>query len=239
MPRVRTIVVTGTGTGVGKTVVTAAVAALARAAGQHVVVVKPAQTGVRPGERGDLAEVTRLSGVDDTVELARHPEPLAPATAARRAGAPAVTVAEVVTAVRGLTADLVLVEGAGGLLVRLNDGVGPHPPETVADVAAGLGADVLLVADAGLGVLNAAALSAEALDRRRIPLLGVVVGAYPDEPGLAERTNLVDLPAVTGTPLLGVLPAGLGVLGPDALREAAECGLGPVLGGRWSAAGTG
>lgn len=233
MPRVRALVVTGTGTGVGKTVVTAAVAALALAAGERVAVVKPAQTGVGPDEAGDLAEVTRLAGVVDTLELARHPEPLAPATAARRAGAVPVAAAAVVAAVRGCDADLVLVEGAGGLLVRLND-LG----ETLADVAAGLGADVLLVADAGLGVLNAAALSAEALDRRGIPLLGVVVGAYPDESGLAEQTNLVDLPVYTGAPLLGVLPAGLGSLGPEALREAAECGLGPVLGGRWSAAGT-
>lgn len=238
--RVRTLVVTGTGTGVGKTVVTAAVAALAREAGRRVVVVKPAQTGVAPGEPGDLAEVGRLAGVTELRELARYPEPLAPATAARRAGAAPVTAAEVVAAVReDDDADLVLVEGAGGLLVRFDDGDAGRPPGTVADVAAGLDAEVLLVAHAGLGVLNAAALTAEALRRRGVGLLGVVVGAYPDEPDLAERTNLDDLPAVTGAPLLGVLPSGLAAADPHRFREAARCGLGPVLGGRWSAAGTG
>lgn len=242
------MIITGTGTGVGKTVVTAAVAALARAAGERVTVVKPAQTGVAPTEDGDLADVVRLVGEADaadagaghgagpvhTVELARYPEPLAPATAARRAGAPPLMAAQVVDAVRGLDgdADLVLVEGAGGLLVRFND-LG----ETVADVAAGLAAPVLLVASAGLGVLNTAALTAEALARRGVTLAGTVVGAYPPAPDLAERTNLDDLPAVTGAPLLGVLPAGLGSAAPAELLAAARCGLGPVLGGGWSPPG--
>ncbi|MFC5142564.1 dethiobiotin synthase [Actinomycetospora rhizophila] len=230
----RTLIVTGTGTDVGKTVVVAAVAALARAAGERVTVVKPAQTGVGPGEDGDLATVARLAGDVDTLELARFPEPLAPATAARRAGATPVTAAQVVDAVRALDADLMIVEGAGGLLVRLNDGAGTYPPETLADVAAGLGAPVLLVASAGLGVLNTAALTAEALARRAVPLAGTVVGAYPEHPDLAERTNLADLPVVTGAPLLGVLPAGLGTATPARFLEAARCGLGPLLGGGWS-----
>lgn len=233
----RTLIVTGTGTDVGKTVVVAAVAALARAGGERVTVVKPAQTGVAPGEDGDLADVLRLvgEGADapagrvDTLELARFPEPLAPATAARRAGAMPLMAAQVVDAVRALDTDLVIVEGAGGLLVRLND-LG----ESLADVAAGLAAPVLLVASAGLGVLNTAALTAEALARRSVPLAGTVVGAYPQHPDLAERTNLDDLPAVTGAPLLGVLPAGLGAATPERVLAAARCGLGPLLGGGWS-----
>jgi dethiobiotin synthetase len=232
---VRTLIVTGTGTDVGKTIVTAAVAALARAAGERVTVLKPAQTGVAPDEPGDLAAVVGLAGPVDTLELARFPEPLAPATAARRAGAAPVTAAQVVDAVHGLegAADLVLVEGAGGLLVRLND-----DDETLADVAVGLGAPVVLVASAGLGVLNSAALTAEALAARGVPLLGTVVGALPARPDLAERTNLDDLPRVTGAPLLGVLPAGLGRVDHDALLAAARCGLGPVLGGGWSPRGS-
>jgi len=226
---VRTVIVTGTGTDVGKTIVVAAVAALARAAGERVTVLKPAQTGVAPDEPGDLAAVVRLAGAVDTLELARFPEPLAPATAARRAGMPPVTAAQVVEAVRGLATDLVLVEGAGGLLVRLDDA-----GDTLADVASGLGAPALLVASAGLGVLNTAALTAEALARRGVSLLGTVVGAHPERPGLAERTNLDDLPRVTGAPLLGVLPAGLGGADQHDFLAAARCGLGPVLGGGWS-----
>ena len=78
------LVVTGTGTGVGKTVVTAAVAALARDRGSRVAVVKPGQTGVLPGEPGDLDDVRRLSLVDDLHEHARFPDPLAPAALAER-----------------------------------------------------------------------------------------------------------------------------------------------------------
>ncbi|MFE1886920.1 AAA family ATPase, partial [Streptomyces diastatochromogenes] len=80
------LVITGTGTEIGKTVTTAAVAAAALAAGQSVAVLKAAQTGVRPDERGDADEVVRLAGPVTPAELARYPEPLAPGTAARRAG---------------------------------------------------------------------------------------------------------------------------------------------------------
>jgi dethiobiotin synthetase len=225
------LVVTGTGTGVGKTVVTAAVAALAVARGERVAVLKPAQTGVAPGEPGDLADVRRLvPGVATVRELARYPDPLAPATAARRARLPPVTPAEAAGAAAQLAADhdLVLVEGAGGLLVRLTDDGG-----TLADVAALLAAPVLVVASAGLGVLNSAALTAEALDARKLACAGFVIGAWPTQPDLAARCNLGDLPAVTGTPLLGVLPDGAGSLHPEEFAAVASHSLVPDLGGGW------
>lgn len=226
------LVITGTGTGVGKTVVTAALAALAVAAGGRVAVVKAAQTGVPPGEPGDLDEVCRLVGVPVTCrELARYPDPLAPATAARRAGEAAVTPAAVAAAARELAAahDLVLVEGAGGVLVRLDDTGG-----TIADAAGLLGAPVLVIAAAGLGTLNHTALTVEALRARGLHCLGVVVGCWPARPDLAARCNLTDLPAVTGVPLLGVLPAGAAALRPAQFRSATLAGLAAELGGVWS-----
>lgn len=226
------LVVTGTGTGVGKTVVTAAVAALALARGARVAVLKPAQTGVAAGEPGDLADIARLAPGVVTRELARYPDPLAPDTAARRAGLPPVTPAAVVDAARELAADhdLVLVEGAGGLLVRFaGDG-------TLADVATALDAPVLVVVAAGLGTLNHAALTAEALASRGLGCAGVVIGAWPDDPGTAERHNLVDLPAVTGCALLGCLPEGVGGLGPEEFAAVARHSLSRVLGGGWHTA---
>ncbi|MFF0433469.1 dethiobiotin synthase [Streptomyces sp. NPDC004327] len=222
------IVITGTNTEVGKTVVTAALAATATAAGRSVAVLKPAQTGVAPGEPGDADDVARLSGAVTIAELARFPEPLAPGTAARRAGMAPVRPAEVADAARKLAEehDLVLVEGAGGLLVRFDEEGG-----TLADAAGLLGAPVLVVAQAGLGTLNIAELTAEALRARGIEQLGVVVGSWPEEPGLAERCNLTDLPEVAGAPLLGVVPAGVGTLSPEAFRAAAPTWLAPVLGG--------
>lgn len=226
----RILVVTGTGTGVGKTVVTAALAALAAADGRRVAVLKPAQTGVAPGEPGDLDEIARLAGDGITLrELARYPEPLAPATAARRSGRAPVTPAAVVAAARALAGDhnLVLVEGAGGLLVHLDD------DGTLADAAAGLSAPVLVVATAGLGTLNATALTVEALHTRGLTVAGVVIGAWPAAPDLAARCNLEDLPRVTGVPLLGALPEGAGTLTPAEFLALARHGLAIELGGVW------
>lgn len=225
----RVLVVTGTGTGVGKTVVTAAVAALARAGGERVAVLKPAQTGVAPGEPGDLDDVLRLAGPVTVRELGRYPDPLAPDTAARRAGAAPVTAAAAAGAAKDLagTHDLVLVEGAGGLLVRLAGA------DTLADVAALLAAPVLVVAAAGLGTLNHTALTVEALRARSLTCAGVVVGAWPAEPDLAARCNLADLPAVTGVALLGALPDGAGRLPAAEFTSVARHTLAPALGGGW------
>ncbi|MEU9589054.1 dethiobiotin synthase [Streptomyces sp. NPDC048193] len=226
------LVITGTGTEVGKTVATAAVAAAALAAGRSVAVLKAAQTGVRPDEPGDAQEVARLAGAVTAAEVARYPEPLAPGTAARRAGRAPVRPGEVAEAAAKLATehDVVLVEGAGGLLVRFDEAGG-----TLADVAALLGAPVLVVASAGLGTLNTTELTARELASRGLELPGVVIGSWPADPDLASRCNLADLPDVSGAPLLGALPAGAGSLAPAAFRSAAPQWLAPRLEGTWDA----
>lgn len=227
------VVITGTGTEVGKTVATAAVAAASLAQGLSVAVLKPAQTGVAEDEPGDAAEVTRLAGAVTAVELARYPDPLAPATAAARAGLPPVGPTAIAEAAAKLSAvhDVVLVEGAGGLLVRYDqDGT------TLADAAALMHAGVLLVAPAGLGTLNATALTAEALRARKLACLGVIIGSWAAEPDLAERCNIADLPVAASAPLLGALPEKAATLEPEAFRAAAPDWLAPQLGGMWDAA---
>ena len=189
----RVIVVTGTDTGVGKTIVSAALAALEPGS----VYVKPAQTG----DDDDAATVARLSGAE-THTLARFPEPLAPATAARRAGIAAITPEDVAAFVRALDAEHVIVEGAGGLLVHLDDDGG-----TLADVAELLQAPLLVVARAGLGTLNHTALTREAIAARGLECKGVVIGSWPKDPDLAARCNLEDL-----GPILGRIPEGAGDL---------------------------
>ncbi|MFF0303326.1 dethiobiotin synthase [Streptomyces sp. NPDC004562] len=228
------LVVTGTGTEVGKTVVTAAVAAAALASGRTVAVLKAAQTGVGPDEDGDAAEVARLAGPVTTAEIARYTDPLAPATAARRAGRAPVRPAEVAEAAAKLAAehDLVLVEGAGGLLVRFDEAGG-----TLADAAELMAAPVLVVASAGLGTLNTTELTARELRRRRLDPLGVVIGSWPGEPDLASRCNVADLPEVSEAPLLGAVPAGAGGLPSAGFRAAAPDWLAPRLFGRWDADG--
>jgi dethiobiotin synthetase len=222
------LLVTATGTGVGKTVVTAAIAALAVARGDRVVAVKPAQTGESDSGGGDLAEISRLAGPVRCVELARYPDPLSPEAAARRSGRPTLTLEQCVEAIDAAQqeAELVLVEGAGGLLVRYDEA-----GLTIADVASQLGLPVVLVTEPGLGTLNLTALTLEAMRSRGLRLHALVIGSWPRQAGLAECSNIADLQAVTGRQLDGLLPEGAGALsGPDFL-EAARCGLGPVFGG--------
>lgn len=204
--------VTGTDTGVGKTVVTAALAVARRSAGGAPYVVKPAQTGVAPGEPGDLDEVRRLAGALPGHEGVRLREPLAPDTAARLEGVELPGLAEQRDAVLGLAAHHeVLVEGAGGLLVNL----GRH--WNILDLAqsvahAGVPAGFVVVARAGLGTLNHAALTVFAIQHRGLHVHGVVIGSWPADPDLASTQNLLDLPAMTGVPLLGRIPEGAGSL---------------------------
>lgn len=200
----RVTVVTGTGTEVGKTIATAALAV--RSTG--VMVIKPVQTGLAPGESGDVDVVRRLAGCS-AEEFARLRDPLAPDTAARLAGVSLPRVTAHVERIRDLAArhEHVIVEGAGGLLVRLDAEGG-----TLLDLAVDLDAEVVVVAAAGLGTLNHTELTVAALRSRGIEPSGIIIGSWPTEPGLAEECNLVDLPRVTGVPLLATIPAGAGSL---------------------------
>ncbi|CAO5182701.1 ATP-dependent dethiobiotin synthetase BioD [Frankia sp. AiPs1] len=222
------LVVSGTGTEIGKTIVTAARAALAHDRGRSVAVVKPAQTGLAPGEPGDVDLVTALTGLRDVHEWARYPDPLAPAAAARRARTLPLDLAEVAVRIDKLATDhdLVLVEGAGGLLVRYDDN-----GATLADLARMLSAPVLVVTAAGLGTLNTTALTLEALAHRGLDLAGVVIGSWPAEPDLACRSNLADLATLAGRPLSGALPAGAGRLNRADFLATARRSLEPALDG--------
>ncbi|WP_312856324.1 dethiobiotin synthase [Nocardioides pelophilus] len=213
-PGRRVVVVTGTNTGVGKTIATAALAATSPG---RVVVVKPVQTGVADDPDRDAGVVHRLTGCA-VQEYAALDDPLAPDTAARRQGVSIPPVAEHVDRIRALADDhdTVLVEGAGGLLVRLDADGG-----TLLDLAAALSTtlppdvalEVVVVCAAGLGTLNHTELTVGALRARGLEPTGLIIGSWPSEPGLAETCNQHDLPRVTDLPVLAVLPAGAGALG--------------------------
>lgn len=229
----RVVVVTGTDTGVGKTIATAALAARAAAGGERVLVVKPVQTGIGGSDPDipDVDTVGALAGVD-AVQFVALDEPLAPDTAARRQGVPIPTVREHVSRIRELlpSYDLVLVEGAGGLLVRLDAEGG-----TLLDIARDLtfalrrrGADdvvsspvdVVVVTRAGLGTLNHTELTVTALRAVQVEPAGLVIGSWPSSPGLAETCNRDDLTRITGVPVLAVVPEGAGSLPGDDFRAA-------------------
>lgn len=203
------IFVTGTGTGVGKTVVAAALAQTLGRSGLAVGALKPAQTGTGEGA-DDLAFVRAAAGL--ARDRCRVPyelgTPLAPSVSARLVGA-SLEVAAVVDAFHSLRehCELVVVEGAGGLLAGFNE------TTTMAGIAAALGLPVVVVALPGLGTLNHSALTVEAARARGLDVLGVVLSRFPSGPGLAEATNPRELERVAATTVLGVVPelAGLDV----------------------------
>jgi len=221
------VVVTGTDTEVGKTIVTAAAAAAATAAGLRVAVIKPAQTGAGGEDESDVDVVVRLGAPATARTLASYPDPLAPSVAARTSGRPEVRLDDVVAEVTRVAADhdLVLVEGAGGLLVPMGERAW-----TVADLAVALSAPTVVVARAGLGTLNHTALTLEACARRGLTAR-VVIGAWPAEPELVHRANLIDLPGE----LVGALPDGAGSLAPALFRTSAPTWLAPWLHGSFDA----
>jgi dethiobiotin synthase len=194
---VRRIVVTGTDTGVGKTYATAALAQAFLLSGRSVVVVKPVQTGIETGEPTDADEINRLVGVTVAQEWQRLALPLAPETIAHETGADLTPVADLVERLRTVDADVVIVEGAGGVLVRLdNDG------STIADLAGRWDAEVVIVARDTLGTLNHTGLTVEHLRARGLhPVL--MIGA--DTGNQLNRRELVRL---TGCPVIGSVPPG-------------------------------
>src|SRR5262249_48740209 len=153
-----------------------------------------------------------------------YPDALAPLAAAEEAGAVPLAIGDVIEAVR-LAAqehDVVLVEGAGGLLVPMGEG-----RWTLADLALALRCPVRVVARAGLGTINHPTLTLEALERRGIAP-SVVLGSWPVDPELVHWRNLADLPGH----LVGVLPEGAGTLSPQRFQQQAPTWLSPLLYGQ-------
>ena len=203
----RSLFVTGTDTGVGKTLVSAALLhALAR---QHarVVGMKPVAAGLVLHEgqwaSEDVLMLRAASSVRVPPELDNPvalPEPLSPHLAAACAGRQ-VGVAQLLQAQRALMAlaDVVLVEGAGGWRVPLND------DETLADLARAMAAPVVLVVGLRLGCLNHALLTAEAIRADGLTLAGWVANSI--DPEMARREENIDtLRQRLHAPLLGVVP---------------------------------
>ena len=180
------LLVTGTDTGVGKTVVAAALVLAARAAGQRAVGFKPVETGVEDGD-ADAALLARATGHPESLAapLLSLAEPLAPAVAAARAGVD-VDPEELehrVRALRDKRYDTIVVEGAGGVAVPLTWGY------TALDMARHLGLAAVVVARPGLGTLNHVWLTVEALVARDVTVAGVILNGRGDPPDLAETTN--------------------------------------------------
>lgn len=220
--------VTGTNTGVGKTVVTAALARRALELGLDVRVVKPAQTGVaRYGslhteEKPDISTIAQLSGCSQVHQLIALEDPLAPDTAARLRGVTLPSVESISRHICALATGsaVVLVEGSGGVAVRLDTEGGTLIDLASHLVAGGHLVEFVIVTTLALGTLNSTELTLGALTAANQEVAGLVFGDVPDRLDLAERCNLEELPRVTGLDVLGAVPHGVGSWEPARFRSA-------------------
>lgn len=220
-----TLFITGTDTGVGKTIVTAALSiALARPAEESgtptsVAVDKPVQTGAATGEPMDTDVVHALAPSCACSEGLRLQRPMAPVPAARLEGARLPSIHEQAARIRSIAEgfDHLLIEGAGGALVQLDDG-----GSTLVELAAALGgpSSFVVVCRSGLGTLNHTELTLEVLGHRGLHVAGVVIGSWPEDPDEIDRSNRRHLSRL-GVRLLGAIPAGASRLEPALFRQRA------------------
>lgn len=195
--------VTGTDTDVGKTLIAAALLHAFAARGLRVVGMKPVAAGSVAGVWHDVAALEQASNIDAPLALRNpyrfHP-PIAPHLAAQQAGmVMSLPVIQAAYAQLSKLADSVIVEGAGGFYVPLNDA------ESLADVAQQLNLPVILVVGMRLGCINHALLTVAAIQAQGLQLAGWVANCVvADMPMLDE--NVQTLTQRIAAPLLGMVP---------------------------------
>lgn len=212
----RGVFVTGTDTGVGKTVLAAAICAALADRGERVAAFKPAVTGLDedPGKWGHdhelLASVANSGQSPDDVVPYRYQPPLSPHLAAELAGEE-IHAGALLTAARaaGGSAEVLVVEGVGGLLVPLS------PSYLVRDLAADLGLPVVIAARPGLGTINHTLLTVEAARAAGLRVAGVVMTPWPHGPEPIELSNRETIER-----LGGVVVSALPEIAPDGLAKA-------------------
>ncbi|MBX3349882.1 MAG: dethiobiotin synthase [Nitrospira sp.] len=211
------IFITGTDTGVGKTLVSAALALYLKQQGLTVGVMKPIETGTSPSKeaQSDAARLRSIIESDEPLGAIRpyaFELPVAPLAAAQKKGQ-AINLETIKKVYRLLSTryDSMIVEGVGGVRVPI------APKSTVADLITSLRLPVVVVGRSGLGGINHALLTIEALQRSRIPILALVLNqtesARSAVARLQQKTTLEILRKQAGVPVLGPLPYEPGMPG--------------------------
>lgn len=204
----RGIFITGTDTGVGKTLLSAGLAAIFKEKGYDVGVMKPVESGCRR-EKGrlipsDAILLKEMACSQDELEIINPyalEHALAPALAAEMEGVEIRI--EVINRTYDLLIsrhDMLIIEGAGGLLVPL---FGHY---FIADLAKEWGLPLLIVTEAGLGIINHSLLTIRYAQQRGIPVLGIVMNHTSNRKGLAESLNVTSLKRWAKVPFLGSIP---------------------------------
>lgn len=195
---------TGTDTGVGKTLISCALMHVLASQGRRVAGMKPVAAGCNAeGQNEDARQLLAECNIAVSYDLI-NPYCLTPAIAphiAARHDGVVIQIERIAESYKKLAAlaDVVIVEGAGGLLVPLNE------QQDGADLVAELGLPVILVAGMRLGCLNHALLTVEAIAARGLTLSGWVANVI--DAGMASvEENIAALQQRIGAPLLGVVP---------------------------------
>lgn len=196
----KSIFITGTDTAIGKTVVTFALGVLLQKQGIDVGVMKPVQCA---GD--DAAFLKRALAINDPLKLINPylaPEPLSPHLAFRRAKI-TIDIAKIKEAYEelGRRHEMILMEGAGGLLVPIKDNY------LVADLARDLGLDIVIVSRLGLGTINHSLLTINQAKAYGLNIRGIVFSQMNSrKSGLSEKTNPKEIKKLSGVPVLGTVP---------------------------------
>lgn len=198
----RGIFITGTDTGVGKTYVTALILAELRRRGVKAAAFKPIACG--DGGRHDAEIYAKIMDGEQPLDVINPiylRRPLAPSVAAKLEGR-RIDLGKVFAGYKMLAAeyDVVLVEGAGGLMVPIKHGY------FVADLAKQLRLPVLIVARLGLGTINHSVLTVNRARACGLKIAGLVLSDTSRGRSLAKKTNPKVLPELCGVPVLGVMP---------------------------------
>lgn len=208
----KALFVSGTGTDVGKTYCTALVAKLLRGDGADAGYYKAAASGVLLDEQGcvesDATYAARIAGIPDTHEdmvSFSYKEAVSPHLAARIEGNPvSLDVVEHDFKRVQERHEYVLVEGSGGIAcpLRFDERV-----IMLADVVRMLDIPVLLVADAGLGTLNALVTTAAYLEREELRLAGIVLNRFRSDNAL-HKDNRAMAEVLCSAPVVGCIEEG-------------------------------
>jgi len=201
--------ITGTDTGIGKTVVTAGLAANLRQKGINAGIMKPVQTGSKKID-GSLVSMDALftmsvAGINGAMELIspyRLEPPLAPRIAAELEGVN-IDLWEINRAYRKLCTrhDFMLVEGAGGIMAPIAGRF------LMADLIKALHLPAIIVARPGLGTVNHTLLTVEYAKSKGIHVAGIIInGLKESEAGAAEKTNPGLIAELSGVPVIGIIP---------------------------------
>ena len=224
----KALFVTGTGTDIGKTYVTGLIVKCLRDAGRSAGYYKAALSGAEvaadgtllPGDALHVARAAGLDAADVTVSYV-YRDAVSPHLAAQIEHRPMdfAKVAEDYRRAKERT-DYLTVEGSGGIICPLRWDDDEHV--VLDDLAVRLGLAVLVVADAGLGTINAAVLTAEHLYARGIPLRGFIFNNW--QGGLMQEDNVRMVEEITGARVLARVPHGAAELpmGADALAALYE-----------------